>query len=201
MTPPRPLSPKEVETLLLELAPSNYYGYAARAAVRNKLIALLMLEAGCRTREVTRLWVQHAYWQGQPREQLEIPDTIAKYHIGGLIPIPPRLRACLIEYLPLWHPPDRHNPTNYLIYHTTGADPLSCRQIHRILSTAAASAIPGHFHPHMLRHTFADRLRQVTDVATAMRLLRHRHLSSTQVYFHSSDREMATAMSRAFPQP
>jgi len=73
---------------------------------------------------------------------IEIPDTIAKYHIGGLIPIPPRLRACLIEYLPLWHPPDRHNPTNYLIYHTTGADPLSCRQIHRILSTAAASPAP-----------------------------------------------------------
>lgn len=191
------LSPTEELALLAALAPNGKHGHAHVLAYRNTLIALLMLDAGCRAYELTHLLHRDAYWQDQPRPSLEIRTTHAKYNVGGNIPLSPRLRSALIAYADHFHTDGPVLHEHWLLYNRTPDRPLSRRQVHRIISEAAAQVLPRAIHPHMLRHTFADRLSQVCDVPTLQSLLRHKHLSSTQKYVHVTPSRMATAVAAA----
>ena len=194
MPPSTVLSPKECRDLLDTLAPANGSAYQQHAKVRNTVIALLMLDAGCRREEVTRLRYRHAYWDHRPREYLDIPDDIAKYEVGGQIPISPRLSRALDNLLVEYHHPNSYNDDHYLIYRSDPTRPLGVRQVARIIELAAKEAIRRHVYPHMLRHTFIDTLRSVTDIATVQSLARHKHLSSTQVYFHVTESQRRQAI-------
>jgi len=55
MSARHPLSPKQIKELLDTLAPGNGSAYQKRCSIRNKCIALLMLDAGCRACELCSL--------------------------------------------------------------------------------------------------------------------------------------------------
>ncbi|GAI75582.1 unnamed protein product, partial [marine sediment metagenome] len=72
--------------------------------------------------------------------------------------------------------------------------PLTRRQVHRIISYAAISALGRSVHPHILRHTFASKLMRVTDMRTVQELLGHKHLSSTEIYTHPNEQDKHKAI-------
>lgn len=193
----RPLTPREVALLMSTLTPANASPAAMINAVRNRAIAVLMLDAGTRAEETTKLRLRHAYWQGLVRDQLEIPDEIAKYKSGGLIPVTNRLKAALHDLALVWHPDPKADPDSYLFYSRDPTRPMSPRQVERIITAAGGEATGRVITPHTLRHTFIDTLRQVTDMETVRSLARHLHLSSTQVYFHVTDQQRAAAVAAA----
>lgn len=193
----RCLQPPEVRALLAHLSPDHYTGYARHAAIRNLAIAQLMLEAGCRAHELTALLYTDAFWMGQLRTHLQIRDEVAKYHHGGTIPISQPLAAALQALHAEYHAQATDTDTRYLVYIDDPARPMSRRQIHRIIATAGAAALGRPVFPHMLRHTFGDSLSQVADTPTLQRLMRHLHLSSTEVYTHSTTKRQADAIAAA----
>jgi integrase/recombinase XerC len=196
MYAPKCLTPSETHSLLAYFDRPETSTFKQRKQVRDKCIALLMLDTGCRRQEICDLLYRHAYWHGQVRELLEIEDTRAKYGQGGLIPISPALWNALNTYRGEFHA--LSEPDTPLFYSDRNGDrrPLSPRQVERVITQAAKRSIGRHVYPHMLRHTFGNNLRKVTDVDTASKLLRHRHLSSTQVYFHSNQDDMQQAIRR-----
>ncbi|GAI79438.1 unnamed protein product [marine sediment metagenome] len=72
--------------------------------------------------------------------------------------------------------------------------PLTRRQVHRIISYAAISALGRSVHPHVLRHTFASKLMRVTNMRTVQELLGHKNLTSTQIYTHPNEQDKHKAI-------
>jgi len=200
MTTPRILSTPEQDKLLDALSASPHSPHTWYTSRRNRLVGLLMLDAGLRASELIKLNVSDAYFDQAPRTHLEIPNSIAKYSVGGSIPISDRLNAALVAYAERAfdnRPPSPHHP---LLFQHSTRRPLSRRTIHRIISDAGTQSLGRPVFPHMLRHTFIDRLRTVTDLPTVQLLARHKHLSSTQQYTHPTLAQTADAI-RAMNRP
>lgn len=194
MKPSQALTDAEATALLHELSAKAYTPHTKFTAARNVVIAQLMLEAGCRVGDVHHLLYSDVHWLGQVRENLQIREAVSKYHVPGLIPISAALKQAILEYDTLAFPTPPTNPDVHYIFDANPASPLSTRQIRRALTDAAKHAIPRHFHPHMLRHTFGARMRRVTNSATLQQLLRHKHLSSTEVYANVTLHDMTRAI-------
>jgi integrase/recombinase XerC len=151
---------------------------------RDEVLILLMLEAGLRVSEAINLPYSAAYWQGKPRPFIEISNAIAKYGIGGSIPVTAPLRTALSEFIPqelLEFVTETDQP---IVDHFTWPRHLCRRQAARIVDQASQASIGIHAHPHMLRHTFGNTMRSFCDLPTLQALMRHKHLSSTEVYMH-----------------
>jgi site-specific recombinase XerD len=162
--------------------------------LRDRLLALLMLDAGLRVGETIQLLVTDLHVLAAPVGMICLHSDITKTHTERSIPVTSRLHDAIQEmFLNSWH--DIKSPGNTLAF----ADPvngacLSIRQVQRIIKTAAINSIGRTIHPHMLRHTFATRLLHKCDIRTVQALLGHSSLSSTQIYTHVNTQDMQAAI-------
>ena len=166
----------------------------AQKAIRNYVMAVIMLEAGVRVGELVQLTVGDLFYSGEPVKTLQIRAEIAKRGIPRSIPCSSLLTNALVAY---------KAKSNFLLAcsHDTQAFPagsntgtITVRQVQRIIRHAAMASIHRSIHPHILRHTFGSRLMRVANARVVQQLLGHQNLSSTQIYCHPNGDDLKKAI-------
>lgn len=193
-SPPKTLNITEQHQLLEALLSRDAPHKSFCKGIRNYLIGCLMLEAGLRVGEVVDLRMSHLYFNEKPVRTLVLTEEMTKNHKERTVPVSTRLKEALEEYLKngdwVSHCVDsRHAfPRAYL------GDPITTRQVERIINTAGCNSLGRPVHPHMLRHTFASKLMRVTDMRTVQELLGHSNITSTQIYTHPNEDDKKQAI-------
>ena len=205
----RGLEPDEREKLLTTIrqaiATKKDNQYITR--VRDYLAILLGLEAGLRTGEAAKLLISHVWWNGEPRATTIIEAMFNKCCKEGIIPLSPNIRNALKLYVPTrltWLPPGKED--DWLLSNRperrrwTG--PLCYAAMHYIVRYWAKEAGIPPFRFHDLRHTFATTTMAVdnSNLKMVQDLMRHRSITSTQIYLHPTASQLRTVINNAFPE-
>lgn len=191
---PKSLTPEECLALLEELVKHKDTDNSRRCAHRNRLIALLMLDAGLRIGEVLQLQVRDLVINAQPVSAILVRGDIAKKGAERTIKLTDHLySATEAMYFFIWLP-DERPATSLCFYSLKRKEKITPQQVQWILAKAGQKACHRHIHPHMLRHTFATRLMRVTSLRVVQQMLGHRRLSSTQIYTHPDQTDQDKAI-------
>jgi len=191
---PETLTIDETESLLCYLASRQNTFNQVRTAARNYAMALLMLDAGLRVGEVVHLERNNLAVFGRPANNVVIPKHITKTKRGRDVPMTDRLKKAINSMIKLWWNEDGIVLTGYAFYKKNPEQPLSARQVERILGSAGSAAIGRWIHPHQLRHTFASRLMKRANIRIVQTLLGHQSISSTQIYTHPDAEDLQKAI-------
>lgn len=182
--------------MLEQLVKHKDTDHSRRCAHRNRLIALLMLDAGLRIGEVLQLQISDLVIQNQPVSSILVRSEIAKGKRERTIKLTPHLHSAVeAMYFFIWLPDNREH-TSLCFYSSKRKEKLSYVQVERIIAAAGFTSCHRHVHPHMLRHTFGTRLMRVTSMRVAQEMLGHRRLSSTQIYTHPDEEDKRKAIDR-----
>jgi len=168
---------------------------------RDLVMVLLMAEAGLRVGELAKLHPSYVYQADRPVRMLILPAHIAKGGRARELPLNDLLQQALARYAGCIGYEHRIKQRGCLFPRRRGGGPLGVRAIQRIIRHYGRLALARNLTPHMLRHTFADRLRRVTDLRTVQTLLGHKHLSTTEIYTHPTDEDRRNAVNALNPAP
>ena len=191
---PKSLTLEECTQLLEQLVKHKETDHSHRCAHRNRLITLLMLDAGLRIGEVLQLQISDLVIQAQPVSSVLVRSEIAKGKRERTIKLTAHLHSAVeAMYFFVWLPDDRED-TSLCFYSSKSKEKLSYVQVERIITKAGFTACHRRIHPHMLRHTFGTRLMKVAPMRVVQELLGHRRLSSTQIYTHPDEEDKRRAI-------
>jgi len=161
---------------------------------RDRLLMLLMLDAGLRVGEAVSLTIGDLHILDAPVGMIYIRAEISKTKSERSVPVTSRLSDAIQEmWLNVWHKDARHPPC-YAFISVTWTDHISARQVQRMIQTAGICSISRPVHPHMLRHTFATRIMKKCSIRVVQTLLGHKALSSTQIYTHVNSQDLQSAI-------
>ncbi len=187
------LTPLECDKLLRYLQCPPDSKAPPKVHHRNYTMALVMLDAGLRVRELVQLRQDQLWFADSPVKALTIEKDQAKNKRERTIPITIRLRDAIDKMHYVWWGHSDILGERSAFYATNCQYPLTTRQVHRIIRSAGALSIGTDIHPHLLRHTFASRLMRTTSLRVVQELLGHTSITSTQIYTHpnTDDRQKA----------
>lgn len=164
---------------------------------RDYALIFLTLNTGLRNAEVLGLNVEDVYFHEMVVKILDLPGRIAKGNKPRSIPLNSTVRKILQEYI------------GHEILHgriTDGSSPLfrshrrnrrlGAKDFQQILERISIESIHRKCVPHMLRHTFATKLLQRSNIKIVQELLGHNSLQSTQIYLHPSSNDKAVAVDK-----
>jgi integrase/recombinase XerD len=188
-TLPRYLSIAEQETLLAALARD-----ASPLGVRDYALGATALLTGLRCSELSHLQLGHLDLDAGV---LRVVD--GKGRKDREVPVVPRLAAILRPYLTGTRPTLLKRPTPYVFARAGrsgtwalahGDLPLGPRTIWQIIRRLIAATLHrAGAHPHMLRHSFASRLRENgADLQDIQEALGHAVITTTAMYAHLTTR-------------
>jgi integrase len=155
-----------------------------------------MLEAGVRVGELLKLAWSDVTWLGAPKSILEIPASAAKGHQVRRLPISLRLSVEITTALRQRQGKGFHCASSYLMACTEKGGPPTVRTFERRVAALGRKAIGQRITPHTLRHTFATRLLEVSDLRCVQEALGHRRVTTTQIYTHPSPDRLQAALSQ-----
>ena len=190
----RTLTPSEIESLIMTLTAPNRGINERRKAARNRLLMMVMLDAGLRLQEALTLKLWQLWIGNAPVSQLEITPEQTKTKTARTVPVSSRLAAAIENmHRQTWRPLEVPNHAPAMCYRLPW-EPPTPRAVQKMLAMAGKQICGRPITPHQLRHTFATRLMKVTDIRTVQVLLGHKHLTSTQVYTHPSTDDCTRAI-------
>lgn len=168
------------------------------SSVRNRLLYSLLFEGGLRLGEALGLHLedlcdlQDGIIKIVPRENNE-NGTRVKNYSAGIIKVPNYVVDLVLEYLQ-----NRIAPDSQFLFLTSDLDkPLSPDAVEKLF-IRISNKVGFKVRPHMLRHGFAtEKLMAGWQMVDIQAYLRHKNISSTQIYVTYSD-EMKKEIMRRF---
>jgi len=188
------LSPEQSNKLVDWFDERIRHKIGGRHSCRNSLICLLLLDAGLRVGELVQLKVSDVWFDGRPVHTLELRPETTKTKVSRSLPLTERTKIAILVYSKSRDAHIFERPTAYLFNSSLYGDRISPRQVERIIRNAGQESLGIRVHPHMLRHTFATRLMQKTNIRVVQALLGHKSLQSTQIYTHPNDQDLKKAI-------
>jgi len=159
--------------------------------LRDYVAILLGTECGLRSGESLKLRISDVWFEGKPKEWLEIPAGFNKNCVAGIIPLSDKLAAALREYVPLRSTWLKEGAADGpLLVSRPGVrgagHSLSRVTLHAVVHFWAKKAGIEPFKYHSLRHTFGTTMMRgdKANLATVQSLMRHRSIGSTGIYLH-----------------
>jgi len=115
-----------------------------------------------------------------------------------VVPVGRKAREALARWLKV-RPAASAEPA---VFTGRGGKRLGVRSVQqRLARLARAHGLPGHLHPHALRHSFASHLLESSgDLRAVQELLGHADISTTQVYTHLDFQHLAKVYDQAHPR-
>jgi len=162
--------------------------------LRNYTMFLLMLDAGLRVGEVTHLRCIDLWLGSQPVNAIAVTDGIAEKGCTRTVPCTPRLQLAIKKMEGIYWGFYLLLSNDFAFVGSKRSNPISARQIERIIKAVSKETIGREIWPHVLRHTFASRLMRTSPVPVVQQLLGHKQISSTQVYMHPNGDDLETAI-------
>lgn len=151
---------------------------------RDKAMLHVFAFTGIRLQELVKMNVEDIDFD---RQTIRVMGKGAKERI---IPMSEKVILSLIEYLKAR--PETESTKVFLSYKCQG---LSCRGVQEIVKKLTAKAEVTVISPHKLRHTFATLLHDKgVDILEIQTLLGHESITSTQIYTHTSNSKLSTAV-------
>lgn len=194
-------APKKAIEVLSRNETLLYLEAAKLSGARDFLMIELALYTGLRCAELVGLDIEHVQQHEQVPKSLSLPSNVAKGGKARDIPIHAQLRLDLESYLH-WRSIQgwpSYEECPLFISKKTGRR-LSTRDFQRITRSIGVAALGKSVNPHMLRHTFATRLLENTNLRVVQMALGHESVQSTQVYVHPNTDDMSRAVD-ALPAP
>lgn len=188
------LTPGEIDDLLQWLRTGKGHYVEQHDYARNLLITLLMLDAGLRVGEVVKLKVYDLYFGDHAVATLIVRAAIAKRGIERTIPMSERLQLTCETMHQQNHYWKNAKCTDWAFCNYNTGRHITERCIQMMIAGASMQAFMRRIHPHVLRHTFATRLMQKTNIRVVQQLLGHASISSTQIYTHPNSKDLSEAI-------
>jgi len=190
------LTDAEITKVLTVFYSADFYRYNDLQLQRNRLIFLLMCDAGLRTGEVIQLRTSDLWIRNYLQHSVAVRAEISKSNKTRLVPLSFRLKTYLKQYQETYLFDTSFHPDRFLICNSQTPSSLTTRQVHRIITTITLRALGRSVRPHVLRHTFASRLLKVSNTRIVQELLGHRCLTSTQVYTHPNTEDFHASIDK-----
>jgi len=197
MTSPLPHSQNISPHILLDMEIDSLKAQAFDSGVRDFTMILLTLNTGLRCSEVTGLTVNCVYTYETVNNFLDLPGTISKGGRPRKIPfhldVMEQIKA-FINWKEATH--ECLEPDCALFLSKFTHKQLTPRDFQRIVRTISIKSIGRPIHPHTLRHTFATKLLQKTNLRVVQKALGHADIRTTQIYTHPSDEDLSIAINK-----
>lgn len=181
-----PLTPEEAWTL---------YHAALNRHPRAAVAYDLMLTLGLRLNEARNVLWGDIDGLNSDAPTLQVRETSAKRAWPRTLPIPPHLRQRLLELR------DKQNldwlagtPHSWPLVLSKHGKPPSRRYLQTTLRWLSLATIGRPIRPHTLRHTFATRLLEKTNLRVVQQALGHRSIKSTEIYTHPNMSDLRRAL-------
>ncbi|HEX2012285.1 MAG TPA: tyrosine recombinase XerC [Roseateles sp.] len=173
----------------------------ARLEARDACIVELLYGAGLRVGELVGLDLQASR---DARGWIDLPSAEAQVLGKGAkrrgVPLGRAALRALEAWLP--HRSGLVRAGEAALFVGVRGGRLNESQVRQLLrARALAAGMPGHVHPHMLRHSFASHLLQSSgDLRAVQELLGHAHIATTQVYTKLDFQHLAKVYDAAHPR-
>jgi integrase/recombinase XerC len=163
-------------------------------AVRDRAMFELLYSSGLRLSELTSLSL------GDVSFADATVRVTGKGNKTRVVPVGSHALLALQAWLPVRESLS-HRSESALFLNQRG-DAISPRTVQsRLKSWGIKQGLPGHVHPHMLRHSFASHVLQSSgDLRAVQEMLGHASISTTQVYTHLDFQYLAKVYDQAHPR-
>lgn len=169
--------------------------HAQSGIFRDLVMIECSLFAGLRNAEVIGLNLEHVWAFGAVSRNIEVTAEIAKGHKARTVQMHPTLHAHMVAYIDsLGYSSDPVESWRPLFYSRKSGSRLNTRDFQRITRILGIEVLGRPVNPHLLRHTFATRLLENSNIRVVQMALGHVSLQSTQIYLHPNSDEMSKAI-------
>ena len=192
-SPPRVPTSTDVDRCLAALD--------TEASARDYVLVAMAAWTGLRVHELVALdWSQLVTEAGNVRRRVVLVAEHTKCNIGGDIVVPERLRWRLAQYR-TWC--DRRGLAvkgDAPVFVSRNGNRISVRRVQQVWKAVQAQVgIDRPYKMHALRHYYGTTMYSTSkDIRLTQVAMRHKSIGSTMIYTHVSERDVETAVDRAF---
>ena len=185
---PHTLSTKDILSFLDNIDTSSLIG------LRNRAICECLYGLGLRVSELCQLNLDDCNFESKECRILGKGNVYRTVYIGKIT------EKIILNYIETYRK-IYMKPTSVTLLINKFGTPLSTRSIQRIVKKCAETQGLSHsLTPHTLRHCFAsDLYRGGADLAIIKDLLGHKNLSTTEIYTHVANEDLAQSLNESHP--